>query len=302
MIKTVSIIGLGALGTLYGKHLLDKLPKRNLRIIADKERAERYKREGIYCNGEECCFDYILPDEDVPPADLVIFAVKFGGLYDAIAQMKRQIGRGTVVLSTLNGIISEEKIAKSYGEQCVVPCVAQGMDAVKLGNKLTYKNMGILCFGGWDGENSHTKVLSEFFDSVSLPYEVDNSMKKRLWNKFMLNVGINQTTAAYSLTYGGVQQTGQARDIMLSAMREVLILSEKEGINLTRDDISYWLKVIDTLNPEGMTSMRQDTLLGRRTEVELFAGTVLRLGEKHGVDTPVNRELYDRIKAMERDI
>ena len=46
--------------------------------------------------------------------------------------------------------------------------------------------------------------------------------------------------------------------------------------------------------------MRQDSLAGRPTEVELFAGTVIRKAEALGLDVPVNRMLYARIREMEQ--
>ena len=55
-IKKVSIIGLGALGILFGHHLSKKMPKEDLRIIADQERINRYEKEHVYCNGERCNF------------------------------------------------------------------------------------------------------------------------------------------------------------------------------------------------------------------------------------------------------
>ena len=82
-------------------------------------------------------------------------------------------------------------------------------------------------------------------------------------------------------------------------MREVITLSVKEGINLNDDDLNYWLKVVSTLNPEGKPSMRQDVEAKRYSEVEIFAGTVLELGKKHHAETPVNIELYQKIKALE---
>ncbi len=56
-IKKVSIIGLGALGILFGNRLLKNMPGEDLRVIADPDRIERYKREGVYCNGEPCDFN-----------------------------------------------------------------------------------------------------------------------------------------------------------------------------------------------------------------------------------------------------
>ncbi|HHU32726.1 MAG: ketopantoate reductase family protein [Zhaonellaceae bacterium] len=300
-IKTVSIIGLGALGILFGNHLAQKMPKENLRIIADPDRIEKYKKSGVYCNGKICNFNYVTPDEKGTAADLLLFTVKYSGLKDAIQAVQNQVGENTIILSALNGIISEEIIGDAFGMDKVLYCVAQGMDAVKIDNKLTYHNMGMLCFG--DGEpgmvSDKVKRVAAFFDTVDFPYEIDTDMKKRLWGKFMLNVGVNQTVAVYEGTYGDIQQEGKARETMIAAMREVITLSAKVGINLGEADLEYWLKVLSTLNPEGKPSMAQDVEAKRFSEVELFAGTVLSLGKKYGVATPVNQFLYNKIKAME---
>ena len=115
----------------------------------------------------------------------------------------------------------------------------------------------------------------------------------------MLNVGINQTVMVYEGTYRTVQQPGEARETMLSAMREVLTLANLEGFALTEHDLNQWVALADTLAPEGMPSMRQDAMTHRKSEVELFAGTVIRLAKTHGLDVPVNEMLYRRIREME---
>ncbi len=146
-IKTVSIIGLGALGILFGHQLSKKMPKSDLRIIADQDRITRYENEKIYCNGESCHFNYVTPEAVCEPADLLIFAVKFDGLENAVQAVKNHIGENTIILSALNGITSEAVIGQTYGMDKVLYCVAQGMDAVKVGNELTYTHRGMLCFG-----------------------------------------------------------------------------------------------------------------------------------------------------------
>ncbi len=300
-IKTVSVIGLGALGILYANQLSKHLPKENVRIIADQGRIEKYIKDGVYCNGELCDFHYVTPQELIGPSDLVLFAVKFGGLQDAIEAVKNQVGGHTILLSALNGITSEKIIADTYGEDNVLYCVAQGMDAVKTDNRLTYKNMGFLCFGDKEPGviSQNTRAVSEFFTAAKIPHEVLKDSQTRLWSKFMLNVGVNQTAAVYQTNYGGLQREGEARNTMLAAMREVMVLSRKEGINLTETDIEYWMKILHSLNPEGTPSMRQDTDAKRISEVELFSGTVLDYGKKHLIQTPVNQMLYEKIKGME---
>lgn len=300
-IKTVSIIGLGALGILFGNHLSKRMPKSDLRIIADKERIKKYQSNHVYCNGEICEFNYMCPEEICEPADLVIFTVKYDGLNDAIKAVKNQVGEKTIILSALNGITSEAFIGKTYGMDKILYCVAQGMDAVKVGNKLTYEHMGMLCFGEKEPGILSSKVRSvkEFFEKMEVPHEAVTDMNRRLWGKFMLNVGVNQTVAVYESNYGEIQKEGQARETMISAMREVMLLSEKNGINLTENDLNYWLKVLNTLSPDGKPSMRQDLEARRHSEVELFSGTVIKMGEKCKIPTPINKMLYDKIKFIE---
>lgn len=300
-IKKVSFIGLGALGILFGHHFSKRMPKEDLRIIADKDRIKKYETEGVYCNGERCNFNYVTPEEAGEPADLLIFTVKFNGLEDAIKSVKNHVGENTIIMSALNGITSEAVIGETYGMDKILYCVAQGMDAVKVGNKLTYENMGMLCFGDWEPGivSEKVKAVAAFFEKTKLPHEVVTDMQQRLWGKFMLNVGVNQTVAVYKSNYGEVQKAGPAREMMIAAMREVTALAEKEGVTLTEDDITYWLNILSKLSPEGKPSMAQDVEAKRFSEVGLFAGTVLELGKKHGIPTPVNQQLYDRITDIE---
>jgi 2-dehydropantoate 2-reductase len=300
-IKKVSIIGLGALGILFGNHFAKKMPKENVRIIADRERIKKYRREDVYCNGEPCAFNYVTPEEPCEPADLLIFSVKYEGLHDAIQAVRHHVGKDTIILSALNGITSEGIIGQVYGMDKILYSVAQGMDAVKVGNKLTYDHMGMLCFGDQVPGiiSDKVKSVADFFDKIDFPYDLDTNMNKRLWGKFMLNVGVNQTVAVYKSNYGEIQRDGEARETMIAAMREVITLSEYEGINLTEADLNYWLSVLATLSPEGKPSMAQDLEARRYSEVALFAGAVLEMGEKHRLPTPVNKKLFDTIKSIE---
>lgn len=299
-IKNVSLIGLGALGVMFG-HLISEHIGDNLRIIADESRISRYKRDCIYSNGVRCDFNYAAPNAPCTPADLLMIAVKYNGLNDAIAAVKNHVGPDTIILSLLNGISSEEIIGRTYGMDKLLLCVSQGMDAVKVGNALTYHNMGRLQFGSRIPGliTEQVKAVEHFFKTTALPHEVITDMKKWQWSKFMLNAGCNPATAVYLCGYGGLQKDGPIRDIMLAAMREVIVLAEKEGVSLTQEDISYWLNVIGGLNPHSKTSMQQDIEARRYSEVEMFGGTILELADKHGIEVPVNRMLYDKIKTIE---
>lgn len=300
-IRTVAIIGMGNLGIAYGHRLSKRMSKEDLRIIADQNRIERYERDGIFCNGERCDFQYVIPEQQTGPADLILFTVKFQNLPEAIAAVKNQVGEETVLLSALNGISSEGMIGEIYGMDKVLYCVAQGMDGVKEGNRLDFENIGMLCFGDADAGviSEKTRAVEAFFLKTEMPHIVETNMMKRLWGKFMMNVGVNQTASVFLCNYGGLQAEGEARETMIAAMREVIPLSEKAGYPLTERDVDYWLSVLDSLRPEGKPSMQQDMEAAKITEVELFSGTVLALGRKYGIDSPVNEALYQKINHME---
>jgi 2-dehydropantoate 2-reductase len=115
----------------------------------------------------------------------------------------------------------------------------------------------------------------------------------------MMNVGVNQTASVFLCNYGGLQVEGEARNTMIAAMREVIPLSGQEGYPLGEEDLSYWLKVLSVLRPEGKPSMQQDVEAGKSTEVGLFSGTVLALGKKYGIAAPVNELLHRKINGAE---
>lgn len=300
-IKKVSIIGLGALGILYAEHFTTNLPKNALQVIADKKRIARYTEEGIYCNDLRYDFNYIAPEDITEASDLIIVATKFDGLEEAIQAITPAVGKDTVILSVINGIISEEVIAATFGYEHVIYCVAQGMDALKKGNHMSYVNKGVLCIGADHPsmDSEAVKKVADFFTETKLPFEIDDQMRHRLWGKFMLNVGVNQAVASIEGTFADVFKKGEPRTIMISAMEEVLTLANLEGVKLTKDDLNYWLDVLATLNPDGKPSMAQDVEAKRKSELPLFAGTVLKLAEKHHVDVPYNAMLYSIIKEKE---
>ncbi|GAY78200.1 2-dehydropantoate 2-reductase [Sporolactobacillus inulinus] len=146
-IKTVAIIGLGALGMMYGKQFADHLGNDAVRIVADRRRIERYKKEGVYGNGEPCAFHYVATDEQMEPADLLIFTVKYAGLAKAIESARNQVGPNTTLISFLNGISSEQMIGEAFGFKQLLYSIVAGMDASKIGNQLTYTKIGFVSFG-----------------------------------------------------------------------------------------------------------------------------------------------------------
>jgi 2-dehydropantoate 2-reductase len=120
-----------------------------------------------------------------------------------------------------------------------------------------------------------------------------------MWWKFMINVGINQTSSLLGAPYGVFQTVPDAQAIMEAAMREVIACAQASGVNLVEQDIADWYTFLNTLHPEGKTSMLQDVDAGRKTEVDMFAGKIVALGHEYGIPTPVNELLLHAIRVIE---
>ena len=296
--QTVGIVGLGALGVLFGQRLLEN--GADVRVIADEARAERYQKQGVICNGTPVNFRYETP-KTAKPVDLMIFATKESGLRGAMETASGFIGENTLMLSVLNGVSSEETIAARFGERNVIYCTAQGMDAVKVGNALTYAHAGMIVLGEKrpGGISPRVRQIADFLNTHGVTAQPVGDMVRRQWGKLMLNVGINQTVMVFEGDYGTVQKPGKPREIMLAAMREVQKLAALEGYPISDAEFDDWVGLADSLSPVGKPSMRQDGEAHRKSEVELFAGTIIRRAAKFGLDVPVNRCLYDTVKQME---
>lgn len=296
-IQTIDIVGLGALGVMYADFFTKKLGKERVRVLADKSRIERYRTEKVTFNGEVCDFNYCDAAREKRPAELILFAVKYGALEQAMEEVSHLVGENTILLSALNGIRSEEDLGRKFGGEKVVHCIAQKMAAMKEGNAAVCTNPGELALGVLNGgREENLDAVKTFFDETGFTYSCPADMRHAMWGKLLCNVGVNQTLALCEGTYRDVQQEGEAREMMKAAMRETILVANAEGVDLTEEDLEAWVTVIDGLNPDGEPSMRQDSKAGRKTEVVLFAGTVCELGKKHCIATPVNDIFMEKIK------
>lgn len=159
--------------------------------VMDEARVEKYKDATFYKNGQPYGFRSARPNV-ARPVDFLIVAVKYTALADALEVMKNCIDDHTIIMSVMNGITTEDVIGERYGQERVIDTVAQGMDAMKFGDKLTFTKMGELRIGVRPGKSEElVKTVAEYFDEIQMPYTKDEDIMPRMWGKFMLNVGIN---------------------------------------------------------------------------------------------------------------
>jgi 2-dehydropantoate 2-reductase len=291
-IRRVAILGAGAMGAMYAAHL-QKVPTLKVWTVARGERAERLRRDGVTVNDEHVSLDVFDPGVDAPTqtVDLVLVAVKHHHLEAALADVQPLVGQDTIFLSVLNGLDSEPAIDARFGDGSALLCIALGMDAVRVGQDIKYANAGTLTFGEPDNTTISERVerVQHLLDAAGLGQQTPADMRHAMWWKFMVNVGINQASALCRAPYAVMRDSPDANALMRCLIDEVVALSHREGVPLGEDDVARWFEVLEGLDAKAKTSMLQDIEAGRETEVDIFAGKIVRLGEQHGVPTPNNR-------------
>jgi 2-dehydropantoate 2-reductase len=301
-IKSVLIVGAGAVGAAVAGVIADA-DLSAVRILASGHRMQRYREEGFVLNGMRRDFALVSTEERSEP-DLVIVAVKCYQLHQAIDDMKGHLGPATLILSLLNGISSEDMLSAAFGSERVLFAMILGIDAVREGNSTRFSGAGKIHFGDALNEkgawSDRVSRIGRFFERTRVGFVVPEDMIRSLWYKLMINVGINQASAVLRATYGVFQTMPEAKEVMESAMRETVALSRTMGTGLRDEDVHAWYDTLMKLSADGKTSMLQDVEARRKTEVEAFAGTVISLAEQRGLAVPVNRTLFNLIRAMER--
>lgn len=301
-INNVTIIGMGALGTLFGTRLQEAIGQENVAFLMDEERYNKNSKCNYLVNDEPVDFRIITPSM-AEPADLIIVSTKATGLEAALETMESSVGPDTIIISAINGIRSEEILAEKFGADHVIHAVAQGMDATFFEYELRFSQPGVICLGIVDpAMQDKLDTLTDFFEGIGFPYRVEEDILHRMWGKFMLNVGINQSCMVFETNYAGSTTPGsEAMMTMVSAMREAMLVANAEGINLTEADLADYVELMRSLTPTSMPSMAQDRINMKNSEVEEFAGTVIRLAWKHDILVPTNEFLYKRIREIEAE-
>ena len=140
--------------------------------------------------------------------------------------------------------------------------------------------------------------VARFLEQSGIDYEVPADMEYKLWEKFLINVGCNQTSTVYQMNYGKLRESAEAMEKMRSAQREVIRLAGYYGVPLSEDNITAWEADLQRLTPQGRSSMLHDYWQGRPLETEILGDAVMEMATEAGISVPVNRELNDRIHQM----
>lgn len=298
-IKNAAVIGLGAIGSVYG-NLLHRAYGRNFAAVAGGARADRLRKNGVKVNGMPFFPQVWEPGEEFA-ADLILICVKNYQLDEAIGDIRGFVGPKTVLLPLLNGVTARERLRDAFPENKVFYGLAIYIDAVRTGDGVVHTKDGVIQFGEARNEALTPEVAAvrEHLENAGIQTEVCADMVRAVWKKWMLNVGVNQVSAATRSPYGKMTTVPSTLALFHEAMMEVVALAKASHIDLSGKDVLEFEEAMGNFSPNGKTSMLQDVEAGRRTEVDYFAGTAVELGKRLNVPTPVNHVLLLLLRSIQ---
>jgi len=300
-IKNVAMIGMGAIGTVYGSFLYKRYGS-DFAVIAGEKRNIELKSEGITLNNNTLYPLVLSPDKKDIKYDLIIFCVKNYQLDKAIDDVRNFVGENTIILTILNGITARDRILSAYPDNKVLYGLSTHMNAVRTPEGVFSTEHGEIQFG--DGDNTviapEVQAVQELLNEAGIKNKVFPDMIRAMWKKFMLNVGVNQVTAITKASYEKVASVKTNLILYKEAMMEVLKVAQASGVDLREKDVEELMASITSrLSAKEKTSMLQDVEAKRKTEVDYFSGLVVEMGKKLSIPTPVNHVLYCLIKSIE---
>lgn len=298
MIRNVAMIGMGAVGAIVGEALVKVLGKDNVECICEGERKARYDKDGILINGIRQDFKYVTP-EDVKTADLVIIATKNLQMDQVLVQIKNAVGPDTTILSLLNGIQSEKELEAVYGMERVIYGFIIGLSSVHEKNNIICTDTGTIVYGERDNSKSERILaIGKLFDEAGQKSRTPDDIHLEQWKKYLMNVTCNTVTSLCRAPYGTFKNAVLC-DVVRQAAKEVIAVANAEGVALNMDHMEVNIKIMDSIDPRGKTSMYQDIEARRKTENGWFCGTVVKLGAKYGIPTPTCALLEKLIEITE---
>ena len=290
-IRTAALIGMGAMGAVFAPGLSATLGD-GFRVVAGGARKARLAR-GVTVNGAPVTFRLTEPEGPAEPVDLVILAVK--------DYAYRFVGEDTILLPVLNGLDCARQAGEVYGPEKVL-YASMWVDASMENGTAVYNPRGMVRIGEARNDRPGPRVLAleGLFRRAGVRCRVEPDMIHCIWLKFMGNVSENLPCALLGVPYGAYREGWPADGIRRALMAEVAAVARAEaGVELTEEDMALRNRIVYNQDPASRPSTLQDLDRGRQTEVELFAGTVVRLGEKHGLPTPVSAVMLQGIRALE---
>ena len=294
-INKVALLGAGAVGAYFIWGLSEKMGD-NICVVAKGERKERLEKKGIIINGKKY-FPCVKEPKELTDVDLLLVSSKQDAIETAMDDIKAMVNENTMVISLLNGVTSEEIIGKEIGMEHMLYAVMR-IASVRVGNEITF-NPDITggVFVGEKGIKEPTErvmAVEELFKDTGVRYTFMEDIIADMWMKYAGNISQNLPQAVLGIGCGAYSDSKHVNHIAASLWKEVAKVANAKGIALTEE-----FQLFVGAKPAARFSTLQDLDAKRHTEIEIFAGEMMRMANEIGIEVPYCEYTYHLIKSLE---
>lgn len=301
----IAIIGSGAMGSLYGGILAEEGNEVHF-IDVFEEHINKINENGL-CIVENGVERYIknvkatINSKEVGKVDLAIIFVKSTITDMAVKQNMDVLDKNTIVLTLQNGLGNIEKINTVVDiEQIIAGTSSNGASMIEPG-KINHAGNGGTTIGEIDGSmTERIKELGEILNIPKLgPLKISDNVMGLIWDKLLVNVGINPLTAITGLKNGQLLENEESILLLEKLVDEGIEVARTLGIKLGFEDSEH-CKDVCRATSGNTSSMLADIINKRKTEIMNINGAIVREGKKLNIQTPVNEMMTNLVLLKEK--
>lgn len=300
----VGIVGTGAIGGLLGGILTEGgldviLIGRNEQTVTAIHRQRGVRIEDS--RGERVIEVYATLDHRfVERMDLVILAVKAYDTREALQGIHRMLQPETPVLTLQNGLGNIEAADEILGQgRTLAGTTSHGANVVAPGH-IRHAGVGETILGEPVGPVSpRAGNIAKTLTSAGLKCEAVENAAGYIWLKALVNAAINPLTAILRVRNGVLAEDSSLAEIMRHVVEEGIQVTRAVGITLPCEDVYKKALHVSRATGANISSMLQDVLKGRRTEIDQINGALAAHAAKAGLHAPYNSILHTLVKALQ---
>jgi 2-dehydropantoate 2-reductase len=304
--EAIAVVGGGAIGGLWAAYLA-RAGHQVTVVDVSAEVVEAIKGGGIVVETPDGPLDPVLVGattrpEEVGVVDTVFFFVKAHHTAAAAALARPLVGPSTAVVTQQNGWGNADVLATVYPAEQLVVGVTYHSATVVAPGRVRHTGRGAGFVGPFvdGGEMARAERVAALLNAAGLEATATPQVKAEIWKKLILNAATLPTSALTRLRAAEVGQPGPLLDLLDGLAQEAVQVARAHGHQIELAERLERIHAILANGGYGKASMLQDVEAGRKTEVEVVSGAIVRAAERVGIDVPLNRAMVALIGGLER--
>lgn len=300
----LAVVGPGAMGSMLAGYIAHAGGSVSV-LDYKSDRAERLSRKGIEIENDEAkfkAFPVIATEASMLGVqDVVILLVKANQTAAALEGARAMIDEETIVISLQNGIGHEDIMLRFIRPECIALGVtAQGATLLREGY-IRHLGRGSTEIGPLkpsDWSKNKLTAFAQLLIDAGWPCLITDDIFLYIWRKLLVNVGINAITALTGIKNGEIVEIKDAQRLQELAVTEAWMVGNSMGIEmgLTLNEAILFVRSVCESVRDNISSMLQDRLFQRPTEIDFINGAIVKMGIESGIKTPVNEALSILVK------